>query len=166
MTFALRPAEDRDLDALCALFVELFKKAARGRPDLFRAPCTEDPEERARLRQYVAARLALTAEAMIVADEAGGVLGLVHVLLEPVPESRIVPFRRASLEAWVLHLVVGARHRGRGVGRALDGEAHAWARAQGAQTLGLQVWGYNEAAARFFERCGYQTRSTHLYRPC
>jgi GNAT superfamily N-acetyltransferase len=164
--FVIRHAESRDVDRISAIFVELFAKAARGRPDLFRSPLADDGEELERLRRYVIDRIERPTEGLLVAEQAGSVLGFVHVLLERVPESASVPFRHAATEGWILHLAVASEQQRRGVGRALDAAARAWARARGAQTMGLQVWTYNQDAAPFFEHLGYRARSTRLYGEC
>jgi GNAT superfamily N-acetyltransferase len=164
--FVVRPAENSDAERLCAIFFELFAKAARGRPDLFRSPAPDDAEELARLRRYVRERIELPTETLMVAEEQGVVLGFVHVLVEQVPESASVPFRRQATEGWILHIAVASEQQRRGVGRALDAAARAWARARGAQTMGLQLWTYNQEAAPFFEHLGYRARSTRLYGNC
>ena len=166
MTLATRSAEQRDIAAIGSLFAELFTKAARGRPDLFRVPRADDAKERAELERYVAARLDATAERLIVAEENGMIFGVVHVLVEQVPDAPSVPYRRAVTEGWILNVVVGSQHRLRGVGRALDAAARDWARAQGAETIGLQVWAYNDEGREFFLRLGYEVRTMRLYGRC
>ncbi|MBI5481728.1 MAG: GNAT family N-acetyltransferase [Deltaproteobacteria bacterium] len=165
-TMVTRAAERRDVGAVGGLLVELFTQAALGRPDLFRLPQADDPGERAALARYVTERLDAAAEKLIVAEAAGVVLGFVHVLVEQVPDGPSPPYRRAVMEGWILHIAVGAQHRRRGVGRALDAAARAWARTQGASALGLQAWSYNREALGFFVRLGYEVRSARLFGAC
>jgi GNAT superfamily N-acetyltransferase len=160
---SVRLARLEDLEPVCDLFFELFAFAATGRPDLFRAPDRADPEERERLRRYVLERLAAPDEEVLVAEERGGVAGFVHVLVREVAEATSVPFRRGGREGWVHHIAVRPEARRRGVGRALLAAGRGWALGRGAQAVGLQVWAYNEAGRRFFEREGWSTRSFHLY---
>jgi ribosomal protein S18 acetylase RimI-like enzyme len=136
---------------------------ARGRPDLFREPVVDDPAERRRLREYITAVMAASDEQILVAAEQDQVLGMVHVFIRTVPAAATVPFRRPCREGWIQHVAVSAEHRRHGLGKTLDREARAWAKAQGAQTVGLQVWAHNQAAAKFFEHLGYRPRSYHLY---
>lgn len=166
MALATRAAEQRDVAAIGSLFAELFTKAAHGRPDLFRLPRADDAKERRELELYVASRLDATAEQLIVAEENGTLLGVVHVLVEHVPFAPSVPYRRATTEGWILNVVVGSQHRRRGVGRALDAAARDWARARGAETIGLQVWTYNHEGREFFARLGYEIRTMRLDGRC
>lgn len=117
------------------------------------------------MRAYLAEAMSKAQEVILVACEGDAVVGVVHVIVREVPESVTVPFRRACREGWIQHIAVRAGNQHRGVGKDLDQAARAWAKAQGAQTVGLQVWAYNEDAARFFARVGYRARSFHLYEP-
>jgi ribosomal protein S18 acetylase RimI-like enzyme len=71
----------------------------------------------------------------------------------------MVPRRRSHVET----LVVGARHRRRGIGRLLMSESTAWARAQGAVEVVLTTWAGNEDADAFYERLGYRVLSRVLH---
>jgi ribosomal protein S18 acetylase RimI-like enzyme len=63
---------------------------------------------------------------------------------------------------WVWDIEVSDAHRGRGYGRAamLLGEHHA--RAQGATTLGLNVFGFNTTARGLYESLGYQATAIQM----
>ncbi|WP_342590614.1 GNAT family N-acetyltransferase [Paeniglutamicibacter terrestris] len=63
---------------------------------------------------------------------------------------------------WVWDIVIDAQHRGKGWGRATMDLAEAYARSQGASTLGLSVFGFNHAAKGLYESMGYETVTTKM----
>jgi ribosomal protein S18 acetylase RimI-like enzyme len=60
--------------------------------------------------------------------------------------------------SWVWDVVVDPEHRGQGYGRAAMQLAEGHARAEGARTLGLSVFGFNAVARAMYESAGYETR--------
>ena len=73
----------------------------------------------------------------------------------------MVPRRRAHVET----LVVGRKHRRRGIGRRLMEAAAAWARGHGAVEVVLTTWVGNDDAEAFYERLGYRELSRVLHAP-
>lgn len=63
---------------------------------------------------------------------------------------------------WVWDVVVEPRFRGEGFGRAAMLLAEDLARAAGARTLGLSVFGHNEAARGLYESVGYETTTVKM----
>ncbi len=63
---------------------------------------------------------------------------------------------------WVWDVVIEPEHRGRGYGRAAMQLAEDHARAQGARTLGLSVFGFNAVARGLYESAGYETTSVKM----
>lgn len=63
---------------------------------------------------------------------------------------------------WVWDVVVDPEHRGRGYGRAAMQLAEDHARAEGARTLGLSVFGFNVVARAMYESAGYETTSVKM----
>jgi ribosomal protein S18 acetylase RimI-like enzyme len=57
---------------------------------------------------------------------------------------------------WVWDVVVEPEHRGKGYGRVAMQLAEDHARANGASTLGLSVFGHNKAARGLYESVGYE----------
>jgi RimJ/RimL family protein N-acetyltransferase len=62
----------------------------------------------------------------------------------------------ASLHVADLGLMVDARYRRQGIGRALLEAAVEWARASGVRKLELHVFPHNEAAIALYERFGFE----------
>lgn len=63
---------------------------------------------------------------------------------------------------WIWDLCIDADQRGRGLGRAAMLLGEEYARTQGAQTLGLSVFGFNTGARRLYESLGYETTSVKM----
>ncbi|MGH3653243.1 GNAT family N-acetyltransferase [Glutamicibacter sp.] len=63
---------------------------------------------------------------------------------------------------WVWDIVVEPGHRGKGYGRQAMNLAEEYARAHGARTLGLNVFGFNRSARGLYESLGYETTSIKM----
>jgi ribosomal protein S18 acetylase RimI-like enzyme len=85
----------------------------------------------------------------------GRIAGLLTLAVFPIP---------TGMRAWIEDVVVDEAARGMGIGRALTIEALALARAAGAKTVELTSRPSREAAGRLYERVGFTTRSTRIYR--
>jgi ribosomal protein S18 acetylase RimI-like enzyme len=89
---------------------------------------------------------------LIVVEQAGAVVGLLHV------------FERAALEkpreAVVQALVVDSACRSSGVGEALMREAEAWARQRGLEATALYTRVDRDRARAFYERLGFRLKGT------
>jgi ribosomal-protein-alanine N-acetyltransferase len=110
-------------------------------------------------RRYVRALRRHPDGALIVADDAGTVVGRLSLVRDPHPSSSHVAD---------LGLMVAASHRRRGIGRALLTAAEKWARGAGVSKLELHVFPHNEAAIALYEGFGYERegyRRRHYLRP-
>ena len=97
--------------------------------------------------------------ALIVADDAGMIVGRLSLVRDPHPSSAHVAD---------LGLMVAASHRRRGIGRALLAAAERWARGAAVSKLELHVFPHNEAAIALYEGFGYERegyRRRHYRRP-
>jgi shikimate dehydrogenase len=151
----IRAASASDLAALEALFDEVDALHRDRLPDRYRAP--DGP---ARSRDHLAAIVDSNDRDFLVAETAGDVLGVVQVELRDAPAIPIYVPRRIAL---VDVLVVAARARRRGVGRALMTAATAWSRERGARELELTVYAINEEAIAFYRALGYDVLSYRLH---
>lgn len=100
----------------------------------------------AELDRRVERILAAADHHIAVAEEGGEVVGLLHVFERPALEK--------PCEAVVQALVVDAKRRGHGVGKALMAEA--WARARGLDSVALST----RHAQAFYTQLGYTKVAT------
>jgi ribosomal protein S18 acetylase RimI-like enzyme len=89
---------------------------------------------------------------LLVGETAGGVVGLVWVGAAPAGRSGW----------WIYDIEVVPAQRGRGYGRALLEAAEREAQLRGAESIGLNVFGGNDAARGLYESSGYEVAATHM----
>lgn len=138
----IRSATAADLGALVRLLGQLFELESDFAPDAAR--------QRAGLALMLGAPERRT---VLVAERAGVPVGMVTAQL-------VVSTAEGGPSALVEDLVVDARERGRGAGRALLREIEAWARSRGATRLQLLADRENAPALGFYARTGW--RGTRL----
>jgi GNAT superfamily N-acetyltransferase len=137
---AIRPLQRTDVPAVQGLLRQLGYDVSA-------------PELIARVERALAAAEHYAA----VAEEAGQLLGLVHVFERPALER--------PCEAVVQALVVAETSRHAGVGTALMAVAEQWARARELKHMVLHTRVERDDARSFYTRIGYQLAATsHLMR--
>lgn len=145
-TLAVRAARPGDLEAMVRLLGELFSIESDFQPDAARqrrglALLLEDP-----------ARCAL-----LVAERAGVVVGMVTAQL-------VVSTAEGAPSALVEDMVVAARERGHGAGKALLRALEGWAAARGATRLQLLADRDNAPALAFYARMGWRPTALVCWR--
>lgn len=156
MEVSIRHAMADDYDALCELFDEVDALHRNHRPQIFRQPAGPVRE-----RAYYQGLLADEAVGLFLAEVDGAAVGFVHGVMRETPALPIlVPRRYAVVDS----IGVKADCRGRGIGRMLMDYIHAWAGAQGADTIELNVHAFNSGAIRFYRKLGYAVASQRMSR--
>jgi RimJ/RimL family protein N-acetyltransferase len=110
-------------------------------------------------RRYVRALRRHPDAALLVAEDAGGIVGRLSITRDPHP---------ASSHVADVGLMVAASHRRQGVGTALMQAAESWARHAAVSKLELHVFPYNAGAIALYEKLGYGReglRRGHYRRP-
>ena len=95
------------------------------------------------------------ATTLLAARADGKIVGLLALAMFPVP---------TGVRAWIEDVIVDEAARGQGIGEALTREALSLAQAAGARTVDLTSRPSRAAAGRLYERVGFATRSTRIYR--
>ena len=89
---------------------------------------------------------------------------LAYLDMEPV--GRIILQKNWNHYAYIEEIVVDAKHRQRGIGRALIQQAIEWAKAKQLPGIMLETQNNNVAACLFYQRCGFELGGfdTYLYK--
>ena len=95
------------------------------------------------------------ATTLLVARSDGKISGTLTLVMFPIP---------TGLRAWIEDVIVDEAARGQGIGQILTVEALRIAEQAGARTVDLTSRPSRVAAGRLYERVGFQSRSTRLYR--
>jgi ribosomal protein S18 acetylase RimI-like enzyme len=128
-------------DEVVETFSRLLPQLSRSAP----------PLDRAALQRIVGS----DATTLLIARSDGRMAGTLSLVLFPIP---------TGIRAWIEDVVVDEAARGQGVGEALTVEALRLAEAAGARTVDLTSRASREAAGRLYERVGFKSRETRLYR--
>ena len=128
---------DELVEALGRLILQLSRSAS--------------PPTREELQQIVDA----DAVRLLVARNDEAILGSLTLALFPIP---------TGVRAWIEDVVVDETARGRGIGEALNRRALELAKACGARTVDLTSRPSREAANRLYQRMGFKSRETNVYR--
>ncbi|MCE7974554.1 MAG: GNAT family N-acetyltransferase [Leptolyngbya sp. PLA1] len=146
--FTIRAATPDDAPAM----LDAARDAFRTSPFLLTSPdeftMTESEE-----REFVAGILAHPRQLMLIAEEAGRVLGMLDM--------RQISIRRKARHRVLLGMSVREAFRGRGVGTALMSRGVHWARAHPDLSLiTLEVYAANTRAITLYKRFGFLPKGT------
>jgi ribosomal protein S18 acetylase RimI-like enzyme len=128
-------------DEVVAAFGRLLPQLSRSAP----------PLDRAGLDRIVGS----AATTLLIARTGDTVVGTLSLVMFPIP---------TGLRAWIEDVIVDEAARGQGIGEALMAAALRIAGQAGARTVDLTSRPSREAAGRLYERVGFQSRSTRMYR--
>ena len=150
----IRKAENKDINDVLRLLVQVNDVHAEVRPDLFIKGHTK----------YTATELEdifvdPAAPVFVDVNEEGRVLGYCFCVLQDNTSSRHLQ-RIKTL--YIDDLCIDESARGKGVGRRLYEHAKEYARMQGCHNLTLNVWDGNKTAMDFYRRMGLATQKTTL----
>jgi diamine N-acetyltransferase len=141
---------------LASLFREGDSLQCSSVPEVFKTP-----GEMKRSRDFIQRILDDKNSKIIIAEHENKIIGFVYGTMMSSPESPIYVHRRY---AKIHDLVVTHSYRGQGIGTALMGQAHSWAKEQGASQVELMVWEFNWHAREIYERLGYKTASRVMWK--
>jgi ribosomal protein S18 acetylase RimI-like enzyme len=156
----VRRGRSADWAAARGLLQQVEELHAKIAPDYFRSATRGETEWLRLINEAHAAVFIAESDGPGRGASAGEIAGVLVARIYDTPvDPAMVPRRRSHVET----LVVGARHRRRGIGRLLMEESTAWARAQGATEVVLTTWAGNQEAEAFYERLGYRVLSRVLH---
>jgi ribosomal protein S18 acetylase RimI-like enzyme len=150
----VREARAQDYSDLCALIDQVDELHRDRFPHIF-----QKPDGPARGRDYILGLMMDENVGLFVAKVEGKLVGFVHVIIRDSPAIPIcVPRRDAIVDS----IAVDTGFQQRGIGRALMGQAHYWAKEQGATAIELNVYEFNQGAIAFYQTFGYTATSRKM----
>lgn len=154
MQISVRKATADDFHSLCKLFDEIDALHRDHLPHMF-----QKPGGAARVQDYYSELIADRNMALLVAEAGGKLIGFVHAIVRDTPAFPVfVPRRYAIVDS----IAVKSGFQNHGIGRMLMDKMQVWATANGATSIELNVYEFNETAISFYERLGYQTFSRKM----
>jgi ribosomal protein S18 acetylase RimI-like enzyme len=150
----IRKATAEDYSPLCGLFDEVDVLHRANLPHLF-----QRPNGPVREPDYYRGLIADKDVGLFVVEIGEKLVGFVHAVVRDAPPIPIlVPRRYAIVES------VGVKpgFQKHGMGRLLMDTVQEWATAEGATSIELNVFEFNETAIEFYEKLGYETLSRKM----
>ena len=144
MSYTIRKAESRDLEAVNQLLQEVLAIHHSGRPDLFRETGKKYTDEQ------LLAIFGNPDTPVFVYDREGTVLGYVFCAFQHTCSGALQPHTTLYID----DLCVNEKARGQHIGTALFEYAKEFAMEKGCHNITLHVWECNPAAKAFYESLG------------
>ena len=142
----IRRAEQKDIEGIGRLLLQVCMVHHQGRPDLFRAGG----------RKYTEEELALLLQeedrpVFVAASQEDRVLGYAFCIFQRhAGDTALTDIQTLYID----DLCVDEEIRGQHIGKALYDYVLAFARETGCYNVTLNVWNENKAAMKFYEKCG------------
>lgn len=144
---SIRRAQEKDVEGILRLLVQVNMVHHNGRPDLFRGPATKYSGE-----ELTALFRDESRPVFVYIDEADGrVLGHAFCIFQQVIGSSLMTDIKTL---YVDDICVDENCRGRHIGKQLYEYVRNFAKESGCYNLTLNVWNCNPGAMKFYESCG------------
>ncbi len=144
-------ARQEHIPGMLELLRQVGQVHYEGRPDLFRGDCLKYDE--AALKTL----LQDPDRPIFIAEEEDRVLGYCFCIHKRTVNSTVLQDHHSL---YIDDLCIDQGCRGRHIGSALYRHAHAYAKAQGCDSVTLNIWAFNEGATRFYESMGLRPQKT------
>lgn len=150
----VRRAQEKDMERIDALLMQVERIHHEGRPDLFRVGRKKYTDEELRELIHDDSRPILVA-----ADEKDAVMGYAFCIFQQYQNHNIMTDIKTL---YIDDLCVDETIRGRHIGRTLYDSVLEFARQNGCYNVTLNVWSCNESAMRFYEKCGLKPQKVGM----
>ena len=150
----IRKAELKDMEDINRLLLQVAMVHHKGRPDLFKAGSRKYTDE-----QLAAIIQDDTRPILVAVDEEDRLSGYAFCWFEQHPDNHVLTDIRTL---YIDDLCVDENVRGQHIGSQLYEAVLAFAREQGCYNVTLNVWACNEAAMRFYEKCGLKPQKVGM----
>ena len=147
MSIRIREAAEADFPAIHELMHEVHQLHLESRPDIYRDvdPLTEE--------YYLTMLSDSTVLLALDGEKAAGFC--VFQIRPSYSNPLLIPRKMAFMDDLCVH----SDYRRQGIGKQLFEEACRMAKEDGAETLELMVWSFNENAVRFYEELGMTAKN-------
>lgn len=151
----IRRAQEKDMDGINRLLIQVLNVHHKGRPDLFQG---------GRKKKYTDEQLKKiihddTTPVLTAVDEQDQVLGYAFCIFKQYLNDNILTDIKTL---YIDDLCVDEKLRGQKIGKQLYEEVLKLAREAGCYNVTLNVWSCNEGAMRFYEKCGLKPQKTGM----
>ena len=150
----VRRAQEKDMERIDALLMQVERIHHEGRPDLFRFGRKKYTDEELRELIHDDSRPILVA-----ADEKDAVMGYAFCIFQQYQNHNIMTDIKTL---YIDDLCVDETIRGRHIGRTLYDSVLEFARQNGCYNVTLNVWSCNESAMKFYEACGLKPQKVGM----
>ena len=150
----IRRAQERDMEDIDRLLVQVNMVHHRGRPDLFRAGQKKYTDDQLRALIHDDSR-----PIFVAVNDSQKVLGYAFCIFQQHLNDNILTDIKTL---YIDDLCVDEAMRGKHIGKLLYSAALDFAREHGCYNLTLNVWSCNESAMMFYESCGLKPQKVGL----
>ena len=150
----IRRAQEKDMEDINRLLLQVCLVHHRGRPDLFKYGAKKYTDQQ--LKDLIADD---GRPIFVAADESGRVLGYAFCVFQQYPDNNILTDIKTL---YIDDLCVDETLRGRHIGRSLYDYVLNYAKESGCYNVTLNVWSCNQGAMKFYESCGLKPQKTGM----
>ena len=149
----IRRAENKDMDGINKLLLQVAMVHHKGRPDLFKAGVRKYTDEE--LKEIIGDD---SRPVLVAADEHGNVIGYAFCIFQQLKSHILTDIKTLYID----DLCVDEAVRGQHIGKRLYEAVLALAKESGCYNVTLNVWSCNRAAMKFYESCGLVPQKTGM----
>lgn len=142
----IRSAQEKDVEGIKRLLLQVAAVHHRGRPDLFKGNSRKYTDEE--IREIIRDE---GKPILVAADEEEYLMGYAFCVFQQHIQDNILTDVKTL---YIDDLCVDENIRGRHVGKHLYDAVIEFAKEAGCYNVTLNVWSCNESAMRFYEKCG------------
>ena len=150
----VRMAQEKDIERIHSLLVQVAMVHHKGRPDLFKAGKSKYTDEELKVLLRDTSRPILAA-----VDENDCMQGYAFCIFQQYKDHNIMTDIKTL---YIDDLCVDETMRGHHIGRMLYEAALDFAREHGCYNLTLNVWSCNESAMNFYQSCGLKPQKVGM----
>ena len=142
----IRRAEEKDIDGILELLIQVDMVHHNARPDIFKGPATKYTRD-----ELIGIFRNDDTPVFVSVDDSGFVQGHAFCILKQIKDDHVLTDIKSL---YVDDICVHEKCRGRHIGKTLYDHVISYAKEIGCYNVTLNVWTCNSDAIRFYEKCG------------